>query len=97
MGRDGGIALIDPLLTDAADQPLDRLGPDFQAAQLGQAVAGGAVRFRPNPGVDDLPLDSRAGGGAVKPQGSVLRGKKPADSGGNGSSARSRSPGPGWS
>ncbi len=39
MRRDGCVTLIDPLLADLPDEPLDRLGRDVQVRQFGQ-IAG---------------------------------------------------------
>jgi hypothetical protein len=36
MRRDGRVTLVDPLLADPPDQPLDRLGRDIQVGQFGQ-------------------------------------------------------------
>ena len=96
MGRDGGITSVDPLLADPLDQPLDRLGLDVQVRQFGEIAGrlliGGAV----DAGMDDLLLDARAEPGMVNAQRLILRGKKPADSGGNWRLVVSRRRHPAW-
>ena len=81
MLRDGRVALIDPLLADPLDQPLDRLGLDRQVGQRGQVVGGLLVGDVFDAGVDDLLLHARAEARVINAQRLVLRGKKPADSG----------------
>lgn len=81
--RDGLVALVDPLSADLPDESLDGLGSDFPIRQFGQ-VAGSLLRGKAvDARMDDVWLDPRAEAGAVNPQRLILRGKKPADSGGN--------------
>lgn len=79
--RGGLVALVDPLLADLPNEPLDGFGTDFQVRQLGEVAGrlliGRAVDAR----MDDLLLDARAEAGVVNAQRVILRGKKPADSG----------------
>ena len=83
MGRDGGVALIDPLPADLLDESLDRLGLDVQVRQFGE-IAGRLLKGRAvDAGMDDLLLGARAEPAVVNAQRLILREKKPADSGGS--------------
>ena len=97
MRRDGRVTLVDPLPADPLDQPLDRLGRDVQVGQFGQIAGRLLVRDAVDPGVDDLLLHARAEARVVKAQRLVLRGKKPADSGGSCRRVASRPRPPAWS
>jgi len=94
--RDGLVALVDPLLADLPDEPLDGVGPDVQAGQFGEIagrlVIGKAVDAR----VGDFLLHARAEAAVVNPRCLSLRGKKPADSGGDWRLVVSRRRLPAW-
>lgn len=90
MGRDGRVALIDSLPADPMDQPLDRLGPDLQIGQGGQAVGGLLEGDLMDAGMDGLLLDARAEARLIQAQRLVLREKKPAGSGDSIGRVRSR-------
>ncbi len=83
MRRDGGVTPVDPLAADPPDQSLDRLGRDLQVGQLGQVAGRLLIRDAVDAGMDDLLVHAWAEAGVVNAQRLVLRGKKPADSGGN--------------
>ena len=97
MRLDRRVPLVDPLPADLLDQPLDRLGLDVQVGQLGQVARRLLIGKAVDAGMDDLLLDARAEAGAVNAQRLILRGKKPADSGGSWRLVVSRRRPPAWS
>ena len=81
MRRDDCVALVDPLLANPADQPLDRLGCDFQVRQFGQIAGRLLIGETVDARMDNFLLHAWAEAGVVNAQRLILRGKKPADSG----------------
>ena len=77
------VALVDPFLADLMNQPLDRLGRDLQVGECGQVARRLLIRRTIDAGMDDFLLDTWAEAAMINAQRLVLRGKKPADIGGN--------------
>lgn len=97
MRRDRLVALIDSLSADRLDEPLDVLGPDVEVRQFGQIAGRLLIGMTVDAGMDDLPLDAWAEAAVVNPERSILREKKPADSGGSCRRVASRRRLPAWS
>ncbi len=97
MRREGCVALVDPLLADLPDEPLDRLGLDFQVRQFGQIAGCLLIGNTVDACVDDLLLHAWAEAGVVNAQRLILREKKPTDSGGSCRLVVSRPRLPAWS
>jgi hypothetical protein len=77
------LALVQAFGPDAAAGALDGLGVDVALGQLAQEAAGVLVGGGVAAGVDSLPQQAGAVAVVVKAQALVLRGKKPAGSGGS--------------
>ena len=97
MRRDGCVTLVDPLLADLPDEPLDRLGRDVQVRQFGQIAGPLLIGRTVDAGMDNFLLHAWAEAGVVNAQRLILREKKPADSGGNCRLVVSRPRLPAWS
>jgi hypothetical protein len=83
MRFDGRVTLVDSLLTDLMNQPLDRLGLDLQVGKFGQVVGRLLIRKTVDAGMNDFLLNARAEAANVNAERLILREKKPADIGGN--------------
>jgi hypothetical protein len=90
------VTLVDSLPADLSDHPLDRLGRHAQVGQFGQIARRLLRRNTVDAGMDDFLLDAWAQAGMVNAQRWILRGKKPADSGGNWRRVASRRRLPAW-
>lgn len=83
MQCDCRVSLIDPLPANLVDQSLDLLGRDVQVGEFGQITGRLLIRNTVDACMDGLLQDARAEVGLINPQRLSLRGKKPADIGGN--------------
>ena len=97
MHRDGRVTLVDPLLADLPDEPLDGLGRDVQVRQFGQIAGPLLIGRAVDASMDNFLLYAWAEPGVVNAQRLILREKKPGDSGGNCRLVVSRSRLPAWS
>ena len=97
MRLDRRVSLVDSLLADLLDHPLDRLGLDLQVGQFGQIARSLLIGRTVDAGMDDLLLHAWAEAGVINAQRLILREKKPADSGGNWRRVVSRRHLPAWS
>ena len=83
MRLDGYVTLVNSLLADLFDHPLNRLKCDVQVREFDQIARRLLIRYAVDAGVDNFLLHAQTEPAMVKSQRLILREKKPADSGGN--------------